>query len=408
MVFARPWLRPTGATIVLGLALAGCSAGARHSHGFPEPVLRDHRTARELPSVPDFLALPESTAAPAGGVEDVPFFDTTHPKVLRFVDKYQTSLRGFMSHSLVRASSYLGDFASILTDEGVPAELAYLPIVESGFRLNAVSRAGAVGPWQFMRMTGQRYGLRIDGYVDERRDPIRSTRAAARYLRDLYDMFGDWHLSLAAYNTGEAAIARIQERRNVSSYWEMTERGYLPRETSEFVPRFIAAMEIARAPEAYGFEVPPGFSEPFEQVHVDRSITLRTVAKLSGAKVGTIQELNPALRRGVVPPGGYPIRVPYGAGSRFQETFAALKVEERRQGSTGLTHRVRRGETPSSIAVRYKVSVRSLMQANRIRDARRLPVGSVLRIPGRGRTLDQLAERVLASMSRRDRGTRVN
>jgi membrane-bound lytic murein transglycosylase D len=327
---------------------------------------------------------------------------------LSFVDEYQTNSRSHMTRSLVRASSYLSDVTTILADEGVPAELAYLPIIESGFQLNAVSRAGAVGPWQFMRTTGQRYGLRIDGYVDERRDPIRSTRAAARYLRDLYDMFGDWHLSLAAYNRGEGAIARVREMRNVSSYWEMTERGYLPRETSEFVPRFLAAMEIARAPEAYGFEVPEGFSAPSEQVHVDRSITLRTVAKLSGAHVGAIEDLNPALRRGVVPPGGYPIRLPSGATSRFRRTFAALKNAEREAGGGTLVHRVRRGETPSSIASRYKVSVRALMSTNGLRNPRQMRVGSLLRIPGRGRTLDQLADQVMASMPAAERSVGYN
>jgi membrane-bound lytic murein transglycosylase D len=308
-----------------------------------------------------------------------------------------------MSGSLERASNYLGTVTTILADEGVPAELAYLPIIESGFRLNAVSPAGAVGPWQFMRMTGRRYGLRIDGYVDERRDPIQSTRAAARYLRDLYDMFGDWHLSLAAYNSGEGAIARVRDRENVDNYWEMTERGYLPRETSEFVPRFIAAMEIARAPESYGFEMPAGYLQPSEQVHIDRSISLRTVAKLSGTGVDDIEDLNPALCRGVVPPGGYQVRLPSGATTRFRRTFAALKVEEKRQGgvSAPVTHKVRRGETPTSIAKRYKVSVRALMQANGLRSARQLTAGKILRIPGRsrGRTLDQLADQVVASLS---------
>jgi membrane-bound lytic murein transglycosylase D len=393
---------------VLGVVLAGCSAGARHVPGFPQPVLRDREhAAREFPVVPDLLPLPQGPASTDAG-ETGKFFDTTHPKVLGFVDLYQTSQRNYMSRSLVRASTYLSDVTTILADEGVPAELAYLPIIESGFQLNAVSRAGAVGPWQFMRMTGRRYGLRIDGYVDERRDPIRSTRAAARYLRDLYDMFGDWHLSLAAYNRGEAAIARVRERQNVSDYWEMTERGYLPRETSEFVPRFIAAMEIARAPEAYGFDVPVGFSQPSEQVHVDRPISLRTVAKLSGTRVGAIEDLNPALQRGVVPPGGYPVRLPSGAGPRFEQTFAALKKEEKRQGAGTLTHRVRRGETPSSIAGRYKISARALMSANGIRNARQMRVGSVLRIPGRGRTLDQLADQVVASMPTRRHDVGLN
>jgi membrane-bound lytic murein transglycosylase D len=395
------------------MALAGCSAGARHTPGFSTPPLQGgDQAAREFPAVSDHESAPGHPAV-AEGSEDK-FFDTTHPKVLGFVDVYQTSMRGFMSGSLERASNYLGTVTTILADEGVPAELAYLPIIESGFRLNAVSPAGAVGPWQFMRMTGRRYGLRIDGYVDERRDPIQSTRAAARYLRDLYDMFGDWHLSLAAYNSGENAIARVRDRRNVSDYWEMTERGYLPRETSEFVPRFIAAMEIARAPESYGFAMPSsGYLQPSEQVHVDRPISLRTIAKLSGTGVGDIQDLNPALCRGVVPPGGYQVRLPSGTTTRFRRTFAALKVEEKRQGtvaSAPLTHKVRRGETPTSIAKRYKVSVTALMKMNGLRSARQMRVGKVLRIPGRGRgrTLDQLADQVVASMSTRSRKVALN
>jgi membrane-bound lytic murein transglycosylase D len=155
--------------------------------------------------------------------------------------------------------------SSILAEEGLPPELVYLPIIESGFRLNAVSPAGAVGPWQFIRGTGKRYGLRIDRYVDERRDP-EGTRAAARYLRDLYDMFEDWHLSLAAYNTGEGNVARVRDTAQTDDYWEMVDRGYLPSETRQYVPRALAAMEIRRLPEEYGFERLEGRPTRYDKV----------------------------------------------------------------------------------------------------------------------------------------------
>ena len=162
-----------------------------------------------------------------------------------FVDQYQTNLRATCSGLWNAAASTCRVLLGSLHEEGVPAELAYLPIIESGFSMHAVSHAGAVGPWQFVRGTGERYGLRIDGYVDERRDPEKATRAAARYLRDLYERFGDWHLALAGYNSGEGNIERIQNWKGCEDYWEMSDRGYLPNETSEFVPRFLAAVEVA-------------------------------------------------------------------------------------------------------------------------------------------------------------------
>jgi membrane-bound lytic murein transglycosylase D len=402
MYVARPESRSTCIAIVMAALLAGCTA--------PRPGA--------LPALPaEITAVPEpgdeaarfdfdlETDRQAG--DDAPF-DTSHPRVLRFVDRYRTSLRTFMSRSLRRASHHLSEVTPILAAEGVPEELAYLPIVESGFRLDAVSRAGAAGPWQFMRRTAQHYGLRIDRWVDERRDIVKATRAAARYLRDLHDLFGDWHLSLAAYNSGEAKIARIRDSRDVTDYWQMIENGYLPRETSEFVPRFIAAMEIARAPHRYGFDVPESFSEPYQYVDVDRSISLDTIALLGGTDPTALQELNPALRREAVPPGGYRVRVPQGTKRRFEIAYAQLK---RRQGSAARSnplHRVRRGETPSSIALHYGVSVRELMRRNGIRDARRLRVGQLLRIPGKHRSLDDLARQMMAANSPREPRARLN
>jgi len=250
-------------------------------------------------------------------------FDFSHPRVDDFVAQFQTRLRGFFTGALSRSGRYVPRMTTILEKEGVPPELAYLPLIESGFREHAVSRAGAVGPWQLIPGTGRRYGLRIDRYVDERRDPVKSTQAAARYLKDLHDMFGDWHLSLAAYNTGEGNISRILEKGRAGDFWEMSDRGYLHQETEDYVPEFLAALHIAETPEAYGFEAPAQETLHYDLVKVKRPLQLDTVARLSGSSPGEIKELNPALHRGVIPPQGYSVRLPKGTKETFQVALAS-------------------------------------------------------------------------------------
>jgi hypothetical protein len=252
-------------------------------------------------------------------------FEFSHPRVDDFVAQFQTNLRQFFSGALSRSGRYVPRMTTILEKEGVPPELAYLPLIESGFREHAVSRAGAVGPWQLISGTGRRYGLRIDRYVDERRDPVKSTQAAARYLRDLHDMFGDWHLSLAAYNTGEGNISRILERGRADDFWEMSDRGYLHHETEDYVPEFLAALQIAETPEAYGFDAPEQASIRYDLVKVNRPLQLATVARLSGVSPDEIKELNPALHRGVIPPQGYAVRLPKGTKETFEEALATYK-----------------------------------------------------------------------------------
>ena len=240
-------------------------------------------------------------------------FDTENPAVQSRVAAFQTHLRGFFDEALSRGAEYVPSMRDILVGEGLPAELAYLPLIESGYRPQAVSPAGAVGPWQFIPETGRRYGLRIDSMVDERRDPIKSTQAASQYLKDLHEMFGDWELSLAAYNTGEYRVARIlADKKDVDDYWDMRDRGYLPSETSAYVPKFLAAVQIARAPEDYGFETPTHHTpEHYETVDVDRQVSLRAAADMCGVSATELAELNPALRQGVSP-SGYSLRVPAG------------------------------------------------------------------------------------------------
>lgn len=378
------------ASVVLTVALSGCGSQQFVTQLWPwkqeAPAAGSTDLARPFPDLPRADSPTTEAANPAK-------FDFDHHEVERYVSRFQSDLRDFYGRGLERSGKFVPFMASILAQQGVPSDLAYLPLIESGFQTGAVSPAGAVGPWQFMRETGRRYGLRIDRDVDERRDPIKSTEAAARYLRDLYDMFNDWHLSLAAYNTGEGNIARILENRGSPDYWAMGQRGYIVKETREYVPRFLAAVQIARSPETYGFERPEGEQLSFDWVRVNRPISLATVAQICGTSTGDIRELNPALTRGVVPYNGYTLRIPKGMKKSFMAAAATLPPPETYAKATrgssrcnGMqpdgTHCLRKGETVGAVAKRYGISVQALLKANGIRDARRVTVGRALAIPG--------------------------
>ena len=377
-------------------AIAGCAVRQhpgpdlqRWSSESPPSVVEPHTPYPQYGSSvsPHQHQAPPAAAAAA---EERAQFDFSHPRVDSFVERFQTNMRGFYEKALSRSGRYVPRMSSILQKKGLPQELAYLPLIESGYSPHAVSRAGAVGPWQLIPGTGRRYGLRIDRYVDERRDPVKSTEAAADYLKDLHDMFGDWHLSLAAYNTGEQNIVRILERRRIESFWEMSAGGYLYRETSNFVPEFLAALQIAEAPEAYGFDAPSEEPPQYETIRVERSLSLSTVAELTGTSTETIRDLNPALHRGVIPPNGYAIRLPKGSKESFEIALANLPptAEQRMSGRTRhrspkayRRHRVRRGESLASVAKVHRVSVQSLASANGVRDPNHLRAGSTLRVP---------------------------
>ncbi|HXQ21397.1 MAG TPA: lytic transglycosylase domain-containing protein [Candidatus Acidoferrales bacterium] len=337
---------------VLGLAsltstISGCAAGRQPYDGLRSWISARDATAsydRQLePAVCPYQPWgPGSGAAPTQRDE----FTFTHPRVERFVTRFQTAGRSSLRSALSRSGRYVPRMSTILRKRGLPQELAYLPLIESGFRQYAVSPAGAVGPWQLIAATGRRYGLRIDRYVDERRDPVKSTEAAAKYLKDLYAMFGNWHLSLAAYNSGEQNIVRILEAGDVEDFWEMRRRGYLCAETADFVPQFLAALHIAQTPETYGFDAATQRPLRYDLVRVQRPLSLATVARLSGTSTRTIEELNPALRRGVVPPRGYAVRVPKGTKAAFEFAYAGLS------GTGHGHHRVRPATTKAVVEAR--------------------------------------------------------
>ncbi len=268
---------------------------------------------------------------------------------------------------------------------GLPSQLSWLPLVESLFKERAMSRAAAVGLWQFIASTGQRYGLARNAWVDDRMDPERSTDAAIAYLTELHGLFGDWLKALAAYNCGEAQVQRLQGR-NASEYqdfWDLY--AMLPQETRRYVPRFFATLVILGEPARYGMTLPdplPGRPE-CATVRVARAVQLDRLDTELALPVGTLRELNPALRHGATPSQPFDLKVPVGAAAIVTERIAALPEWQPPRPLT-VSHRVGRGETLSTIASRYRTSVEAIMRANRIRSAHRIWPGQRLDIPVRG------------------------
>lgn len=266
---------------------------------------------------------------------------------------------------LSRSGRYLGMIQEIFRTRGLPEELAWTALIESGFSPRAVSRAGAHGLWQFMEATARRYGLVINRWVDERLDPVKSTVAAAQYLQDLFAQFGHWFLAQAAYNAGEARLQQAIQRAKTTDFWSLVRTRYLRTETKLFVPSILAATVIARDPARYGFEVE--YHEPlaFDEVTVPKPMDLETIASLAGVSVDQVRELNPALKSGVTPVGGeYRIRLPEGSGQRFERALAALLPDK--LVVWGI-HRVEPGQGLGQIARLYQTSPERLAEVNGLR-----------------------------------------
>lgn len=306
-----------------------------------------------------------------------------------YVQYFTKSGRKHFSRWLSRSPRYLPMMKQTFAEHQLPPDLVYLSMIESGLNPFATSHASAVGLWQFISGTGRRYQLRIDRYVDERRDPEKATRAAARYLKDLYEMFGSWDLALASYNAGEGKIGRGVRRYSTENFWEIRKTSYLRSETKNYVPQYLAALIIAKNPAKYGF-VDIVYERPvhYEFVPVGGGVSLNSVASVAGVSREDMRLLNPELLRAITPPGrDYILKVPRGSGERVQSQLASIRNNsqaETHQSASGGDHRVRRGETLSTIARRYGTTARAVASANNMRTSDVLRVGTTLDIPGSG------------------------
>src|SRR5205823_2306071 len=264
-----------------------------------------------------------------------------------------------------RSGRYEDMIRRTLQEEGVPQELIYLAQAESGFHPLAVSRAGARGMWQFMGSRAKAYGLERNWWVDERQDPEKATRAAARHLKDLYKQFGDWYLAMAAYNSGPGTVQSAVKRTGYADFWELYKRNQLPRETRNYVPIILAVTIMAKNPAQYGLtEVDPDPPIPAETVTLTTPTDLRLIAETIDCSVESLQELNPSLLRWVTPKmDAFELRLPLGTRERFAEQIAMIPEDKR---VWWRWHRVAEGESLSQIAKSYKTTASAIAEVNNL------------------------------------------
>jgi membrane-bound lytic murein transglycosylase D len=403
---------PIGWILFLILGAVGCSSSRKETAGVPlEPPSRDriargtgartkdgsHGRVRPdggsplsgasvhgLPNAPDISdSLAAATEARLQSVEEI--FDypvVVNPRVLAWIDFYLGRGRSFFDASLMRSGRYLAAARRIFAEEGVPQDLVFLGHVESGFRHDARSHARAVGLWQFMKGTARLYDLRCDGYVDERLDPEKATRAAARHLRDLYAHYEDWYLALAAYNAGSGGVDRAIRTAGTRDFWQIARTRHLVNETRNFVPAILAATILAKSPGAYGFTEETEAALEYETVPVAAPTDLRVVAECAGVPAGMVEELNPCVLMMQTPPGSAPfeVRVPKGRGEPCARALEKIPADKR---LVFHHHRVRAGETLGRLAAKYGTSVSAIQEANGMGRRTTIYLGRTLRIPAR-------------------------
>jgi membrane-bound lytic murein transglycosylase D len=308
---------------------------------------------------------------------------TSNGRVQSEVQSFTGAERQFFIEGYRRSGRYRPMILAKLKAAGLPSQLSWLPLVESWFQVRALSRASALGMWQFIASTGARYSLSRDAWVDERLDPVKSTDAAIAYLSELHGMFGDWPKALAAYNCGEAYVMRVQRRSNeYQDFWDLYET--LPFETRRYVPRLLAALQVVEDPAAHGMTLPepdPPLS-PSATVSVARSVRLDSIDAMLGLEKGTLAVLNPELRHAATPKGPYDLKVPEGAAEKMTGAVAGLP-EWTPPVPAYVLHRVRSGETLSVIARHYGTTVSAIMRTNSM-GTTRIRAGQSLRIPARG------------------------
>lgn len=308
---------------------------------------------------------------------DLPLMMTD--QVAGYINYFSTRGRGTLEHGLERSGRYRAMIERILKEEGVPQDLIFLAQAESGFHPYAVSRVGARGIWQFMGSRARGYGLHRDTWVDERQDPEKSTRAAARHLKDLYNQFGDWYLAMAAYNSGPGTIQDAVKRTGYADFWELYRRNVLPKETRNYVPIILAETIMAKDPAQYGLDdVVPDPALTYDTVKIDYPVDLRLVAECTDVQLSELQDLNPSLLRTVTPKGHFELRLPIGTTDKYQSVIASIPVDMR---VWWRYHTVTSGETMMSVARSFHTTAHAIAQANQLEINTPIESGAKLVIP---------------------------
>jgi membrane-bound lytic murein transglycosylase D len=299
------------------------------------------------------------------------------------IDLYtRGNLRNHFIDSYKRSGKYRQMIVDMLKEEDLPQELSWLPLIESGFRARALSKARALGLWQFIPSTGYKFGLSRNRYTDERLDPVKSTQAAIDYLKELHSHFGDWSTVLAAYNCGETRVLRVIRNQKINyldNFWDLY--AHLPRETVRYVPKFLATLHIVKNLEKYGLDkITIDSPLKFEFLTVTKKIDLENAAKITGIDRKILEELNPELRRNIIPGGKYTLKIPEGSKQILLANIdQMLRLNPARVDFT--KHRVQSGESLSLIAHRYRTSVAHIMLANNLHRANYIVTGKTLKIP---------------------------
>jgi len=307
---------------------------------------------------------------------------TMNPYVEREIKRFMGPEKFFFVEAYKRSGRYRPVIIEALEKAGFPKELSWLPLIESGFKVNAFSSARALGLWQFIPSTGYKFGLRRDRWLDERMDVQKSTRAAISYLQELHNIFGDWYTVLAAYNCGESRVLeviRTQKINYLDNFWDLFQK--LPQETARYVPRFMAALFIIDNPERFGFDLEEPYPPfPYEVVKISKQVFLKDVAKTLVVSPESIEILNPELRFKITPAGPYDLKVPIGKGNLLLAKLDEIPISKFRQQFYSW-HRVQGGESLWQLASRYHTSTQAIAETNRIREKDFLRVGQKLKIP---------------------------
>ncbi len=307
-------------------------------------------------------------------------------KIAKYISIYNNGSRKYLTGILTRAHKYFPMMKVAFKEAGLPEELVYLPIIESGFNMNAYSPAHASGPWQFMKGTGRLYNLHADWWVDERRNPEKSTIAAVRHLKELYAWLKDWYLALAAYNAGGGKVSKAIKKFKSRDFWELTKgkRWILRKETKEYVPKFIAVTIICENLDKFGFsEIEKEKPILYEIVEIPDATDLNLIAECCGSTYEEIKSLNPELKKWATPPkyNNYKLRIPYGSKNIFLNNFNTISPEER---ITFRRHKIKSGESVWSIASKYNVPRDMIMEMNKLGKQAMIREGHYLIIPIRG------------------------